>query len=264
MAASPEKWRARWQADFPKGDALSPILIRLEPLASNHITERLFGTLKPELNIAKAMNQRKIMLIDLGGAGRAKMEYGSLLFAKIKQEVFKRADIEDKAKRIPHFVFIDEFETFANPQDFSTVLKMARKYRLSLTLASLSRSELDSQLQNALGIISNYVMFSLNPEDLPYFRHFAPDVASDLPKYHAFYKIGENLEYKSSEKPRDIPETSFAKYIKDKTIADYAPNSQIRTVDNDALHTSTNPHTEGNGNKSEDIPPTGSRGDKTL
>lgn len=53
--------------------------------------------------------------------GCAATEYGALLFAKMKQDVFRRHRIES-AERVPHFLFIDEFQILPNPRAFKDCL----------------------------------------------------------------------------------------------------------------------------------------------
>lgn len=248
IAALPDAELARrWRTHFPRPDEQSPILTRLTPLIRNSITKILFGTPNPPLKIADVMNERKILLVNLGGASHAAIEYGSLLFAKIRQEVFRRHKTTPQ-KRIPHFLFVDEFHKFPNPDTIQDTLTMARKYKLACTLANQSLQHLDPKVKASLGIISNYVIFCVSPEDAYFFKNlrvgFAPDPAT-IPKYAAIYKIGNQTVYQETPKPLGLSRSTNAEYIKKRTVQMFACNT-------DAL-----PHTERNGpsTKPEDIQP---------
>jgi hypothetical protein len=228
--------RARWQTRFPTDERLQPILIRMTPYVRNHTLQQLFGATNPSLKISGVMNQRKILLVNLGGASQAAMEYGSLLFAKMRQEVFRRHSTP-QAERIPHFLFIDEFQTFPNPDTFHDVLTMARKYRLALTLANLTLQHLDPKMKAGLGIISNYIIFSLHPDDARFFRSFTPDDLdlANLPKYVALYKIGSDVLYQKTPAPLPI-RAGYAEYIKKRTVDKFGcpqPKTVLQSKDGD-------------------------------
>jgi hypothetical protein len=64
--------------------------------------------------------------------------YGALLMAKIQHAAFSK---HDPKKRVPFFLYVDEFQSFQASEDFTALMK------------------------SALGIIATYVVFQLNPED---------------------------------------------------------------------------------------------------
>ena len=69
---------------------------------------------------------------------------GSLLLSKIQMAAFSRTDLPPE-KRVPFYLYIDEFQNFAT-QSFIETLSEARKYRLSLTLAHQNLSQLPKEL----------------------------------------------------------------------------------------------------------------------
>lgn len=180
----------QWEKWVPKDDKLEPILSRFTKYRRNSILRQTFGT-TPEFNIRDVMNERKILLVNLGGASRVARDYGSLLFMKMKQEVFRRHKLPVH-KRIPHFLYIDEFQNFAQVEDFKDVLMMARGYKLALTLANPSYYDLPDRLKPGIGIIETYICYRLDPHDVPFFKTFyrlgdAMDLAN-LPERTAYYK----------------------------------------------------------------------------
>jgi hypothetical protein len=222
-----EELRELWKGGIPKDDKLEPIISRMTRYVRNSTLKVVFGTTKPELNLARVMNERKILLVNLGGGSRATLDYGSLLFMKLKQEVFRRHEIHP-SKRIPHFLFVDEFQKFAHVDGFKDVLEMARSYKLAMTLANPSYHSLPENIKSGIGIIGSYILFALDPHDIPFFSHYYdfddPDYLSKLPDRTAYYKIKSMTGIiKGSPPPPRLPEKSFAQEIKDTTFAQYGP-----------------------------------------
>ena len=183
-----------WKSGVPKDDRLEPILSRLNKYRRNSVLRQTFGVPHPPLNIREVMNNRKILLVNLGGASRAAIDYGSLLFMKIKQEAFRR--YEDP-RPIPHFVFIDEFQKFARVEDFVDVLEMAREYKIAMMLANPLYKKLPEHVKDGLSIVGSRIIFRLGHPDVSYFKHIVPldsegePIISldDIPDYHALYDI---------------------------------------------------------------------------
>lgn len=108
---------------------------------------------------------------------------GSLLVAKIAQAAMSRQD-EDAAKRVPFFLYIDEFHHFVTPS-ISSILSGARKYGLGLVFAHQEMRQLKSRSEEVmsavLGNVYTRILFRLGDQDA---RALADDLsffeASDL------------------------------------------------------------------------------------
>lgn len=243
-----------WKKGVPNDDKLDPILSRFKKYIRNHTLKAVFGTPNPPLNLASVMNTRQILLVNLGGASRAALDYGSLLFMKLKQEVFRRHRVL-KHERIPHFLFVDEFQKFAHVDGFKDVIEMARSYKLAMTLANLSYSRLPDDIKAGIEIMQSFICFSLAPSDLSFFKHKYDSYDEDddanaltrLPDFRAYYKLGSAPgRIKPSPPPPTLPRMSFAVYIKQHTVDTYAPNGQKRSGDNSACNIPQVSHTEEN------------------
>jgi hypothetical protein len=169
------EYKRIWAKGVPNDEKLDPILHRMKKYVRNSTLKKIFGTPTGGINVAKIINDRKILFIDLGGASRAAMDFGSLVFQKMKQEVFRRNSVLPD-KRIPHFVFIDEFQKFANVEDFKDVLMMARGYKFAMTLASPTLKDLPDHIKTGLGVIGNYIIFRLPAHDIPFFQGEIPPI----------------------------------------------------------------------------------------
>ena len=73
---------------------------------------------------------------------------GSLLLAKIQMAAFTRTDTPE-SKRVPFYLYIDEFQNFAT-DNFISTLAEARKYKLSLILAHQNLAQLTQNLRASI------------------------------------------------------------------------------------------------------------------
>jgi hypothetical protein len=118
-------------------------------LSDDRIRE-MFSFEKSSFNLREIMDSQKILLIKLD-RGRLKENgdlIGSLLMTKIRMAAFSRTDIP-KEKRIPFYLYIDEFQNFAT-KEFIDTLSEARKYGLSLIMAHQNLSQLPKELQDSI------------------------------------------------------------------------------------------------------------------
>lgn len=118
-------------------------------LSDDRIRE-MFSFEKSSFNFREIMDNRKILLIKLD-RGRLKENgdlIGSLLMTKIRMAAFSRSDIP-KEKRVPFYLYIDEFQNFAT-KEFIDTLSEARKYGLSLIMVHQNLSQLPKDLQDSI------------------------------------------------------------------------------------------------------------------
>lgn len=245
----------KWKKKIPTDDKIEPILSRMTKYRRNSILKKAFGS-PPQFRIADIMNDRQILLVNLGGASRVARDYGSLLFMKIKQETFRRHKLP-LSKRIPHFLFIDEFQNFAQVEDFKDVLMMARGYKLAMTLANPSYHDLPEHLKPGIGIMGTYICYRLDAHDVPFFKNFYggdyPDALANLPQYTAYYKIkGQPGIKKPCPFPKKPP-VSFAETIK----AQFAENGMNQSSTGQNPSVSQTYRDEHVHPKDEEIAPSG-------
>jgi hypothetical protein len=118
-------------------------------LSDDRIRE-IFSFQKSSFSLREIMDSKRIWFIKLD-RGRLKQNadlLGSLLMTKIRMAAFSRTDIP-KEKRIPFYLYIDEFQNFAT-KEFIDTLSEARKYGLSLIMAHQNLSQLPKDLQDSI------------------------------------------------------------------------------------------------------------------
>jgi hypothetical protein len=220
----------RWNNRFPHPKDCAPTITRMTPFIRNPSLRKLFDCPDPVLNIAELMDMRKILLVDLGGISQSTQIFATLLIAKIRQAAFRRSGVP-QSKRIPFFLYVDEFEFFQT-KDFDQILSFAAGYGLRLTIANQFIGQLDPGIrQSIFGNVGSFIVFCVSPDDARYYKHIAPEDihVANLPKYMALFKIaGKTAVLKSSPPPPPPPnlhQLATAEYIRKRTLDLYSCKS---------------------------------------
>jgi hypothetical protein len=144
---------------FQRFNSLSPktreewmesTLNKVNAFLSDDRIREIFSYQNSSFNLREIMDNKKILLVKLD-RGRLKENgdlFGSLLMTKIRMAAFSRSDTP-KEKRIPFYLYIDEFQNFAT-EEFIDTLSEARKYGLVLILAHQNLSQLPKNLQDSI------------------------------------------------------------------------------------------------------------------
>lgn len=125
-------------------------LNKVNAFLSDRRIRQIFTLPKSSFNLREMIDAQKIILVKLE-RGRLKGSadlLGSLLLSKIQMAAFSRTDLPP-GKRVPFYLYIDEFQNFAT-QSFIETLSEARKYQLSLILAHQNLSQLPGELRDSL------------------------------------------------------------------------------------------------------------------
>lgn len=122
------------------------------------------------ISFHRELNERsRIVLIDLSSFSRDSLELAisaQLLIATIQQTMLRR-DKMRKQDYLPYFMYIDEFQNFAdtNRKSIEAMTEQLRKYFFGLTLTSLAASSINELLDTILGAMSNYICLGLSAKD---------------------------------------------------------------------------------------------------
>ena len=191
-------WRDEFdrRQDKQQQEAIAPITNKVGQFLSSPIVRNIFGQPKAKLNIRKAMDESKILLINLskGRIGEDNAAFiGSLLVTKFQIDAMSRADIP-MSQRKGFFLYIDEFQNFAT-ESFATILSEARKYRLSLIMANQYTSQLMPEIKDAIfGNVGTIITFTLGYDDALIISSQFKDMVSpndliSLPRFTAYTKL---------------------------------------------------------------------------
>ena len=185
----------KWK-DKQREEAVGPITNKVGQFLSSRLVRNIFGQPRTKLSIRKAMDEGKIILVNLSkgkiGEDNANM-IGSLLVTKIQIDAMGRADMA-KNLRKPFYLYIDEFQNFAT-KSFATILSEARKYKLSLIVANQYTSQLDETIKDAIfGNVGTIFSFTLGYDDASVMSSQFKEVVStndliSLPKFTAYTRL---------------------------------------------------------------------------
>lgn len=159
-----------WEREFPKykPNDLLPIQSKTGAFLSHPIIHKLLIENNKQLSIRKAMDSHRVVLINLakGSIGvDVANTIGGLLMTSIASAAFSRIDIPEH-KRLPCFIYADEFQNFSNTELLSEMLSELRKFHCGLVLANQYLLQLDPDVKNAiLGNVGTVVCFRLGITD---------------------------------------------------------------------------------------------------
>ncbi len=193
---------AFWRDEFSKyndrllTEAISPIQNKVGQFLSSGLIRNIVGQPKSSFNIREAMDEGKILIMNLskGHIGEdSSALLGAMMITKVQLAAMSRVDIPE-SKRTDFYLYVDEFQNFAT-ESFAGILSEARKYRLNLILAHQFMAQLDETVLNAvLGNVGTIVSFRVGALDTEILeKEFEPIFyANDLvnlDKYNIYLKL---------------------------------------------------------------------------
>lgn len=179
-----------------KAEAISPIQNKVGAFLSHPLLRKILLTPEKTLNLRKAMDEGKILLVNLakGSLGEDTANLlGSLLISRFDLAALSRANIPENERK-DFTLYLDEFHNFTT-QSLVLMLSELRKYHLSLVIANQYLTQIDTTIRDAvLGNVGTLVIFRIGANDAEALApEFAPEFsASDftnLPNYHIYLKL---------------------------------------------------------------------------
>lgn len=137
-------------APHTRNEWIESTLNKVNAFLSDDNVRQMFVSPKSTFNFREVMDNQKILLVKLDRGhlkGNADL-LGALLLAKIQMVAFSRTDTPP-SKRVPFYLYIDEFQNFAT-ESFVQILAEARKYKLSLILAHQNLGQLPPSLRASI------------------------------------------------------------------------------------------------------------------
>jgi hypothetical protein len=132
---------------------MEPLQRRLNDFVMNPTIRRVIGAEESGLDFRKAVNQGKIVLVDIqkGEVGGTVSELvGSIVITKIWAAAQSRIT-QPQEQRTPFFLYVDELQNFAGEgSNFTKILSEAREYRLGCWLATQYLQQLASEMRRAV------------------------------------------------------------------------------------------------------------------
>ncbi|HUT21796.1 MAG TPA: type IV secretion system DNA-binding domain-containing protein [Candidatus Bipolaricaulota bacterium] len=194
--------KAFWLNEFTKYnqqflvEAISPIQNKVGQFLSTSIIRNIVGQVKSTINIRKAMDENKIIILNLskGRIGEdASSLLGAMFITKIQLAAMSRVDIPEE-ERNDFYLYVDEFQNFAT-ESFANILSEARKYRLNLIIAHQYIEQLGEIVKPAVfGNVGTLVIFRVGAMDaeelvMEFTPTFTEEDLVNLPKYNVYLKL---------------------------------------------------------------------------
>lgn len=144
-------------------ESIASILNKVGQFVSSPLVRNIVNARKSSFSIEDAMNEGKIILVNLSqgklGEDNATL-LGSMLITKIQLAAMGRVSIPEEERR-DFYLYVDEFQNFAT-ESFTKILSEARKYRLDLILANQYIAQIPEDVQKAIfgncGSLASFVM----------------------------------------------------------------------------------------------------------
>ncbi len=168
---------------------------------TNTMMRNIIGQAKSAFDFNQAMNEGKILLINLskGDVGEINSRLlGLIVVSKLQMAAMSRQKMAAKDRR-DFFLYIDEFQNYVT-DSIESILSEARKYRLSLNMAHQYIAQLEgpdrkSKVKDAVfGNVGSMMCYKIGAQDAEYMAKEMAPVFSDqdlinLDKYKAVMKL---------------------------------------------------------------------------
>lgn len=179
-----------------RAEAISPIQNKVGAYMTHPLLRNILGQSRSVLNLRTAMDESKILLVNLstGRIGEdASTLLGSFLITSLQVAALSRADTPERDRQ-DFQIFVDEAHRYT-ASSFRSMMAEARKYGVGLCLASQVLDQFDEPTRAAiLGNIGTLVAFSVGPNDAEPLASFmgggltAADLTA-LAKYRAYLRL---------------------------------------------------------------------------
>jgi GTPase SAR1 family protein len=200
--------RAFWESEFAGYDrrflteVIAPVQNKIGQLVMAPPIRHILGQVRSTVDIRFIMDNSRILIANLakGKVGEDKANLlGSLLVTQFQLSALSRADVPSANRKIFH-LYVDEYHNFAT-DSFASILSEARKYGLSLTLASQYSSQTHQEVTDAVfGNVGTVVSFRVGESDATLLaRQFGedtkPSAFTSLGNYRVLVKTLDNEGY---------------------------------------------------------------------
>ncbi len=194
--------RRFWEREFAqmparlRGEAILPVLNKIGHFISSPLLRNIVGQPRSTLDLRTIMDEGKILIVNLskGKVGSDASELlGALLVTALQLAAMSRADTAEESRR-DFFAYIDEFSSFTTDA-FASTFSEARKYRLSLTVATQFLEQLDELTRASMfGNVGTTVAFQVSQRDAETLASefgggLLPEDLLSLPKFQAYVRL---------------------------------------------------------------------------
>lgn len=182
-------------------EATAAIQNKIGQFSSATIIRNIIGQPHSSFEFRKAMDERKIIIINLSkgriGEDNSKL-LGGMLITKMQLAAMSRVDILEEDRQ-DFYLYVDEFQNFVTDA-FAAILSEARKYRLNLIITNQYIGQLvhdqNVTVKDAVfGNVGTFVAFRTGAEDVEFLeeKQFGPNIVAqdllNLPNYNVYLRL---------------------------------------------------------------------------
>jgi GTPase SAR1 family protein len=187
-------WKREFK-EYHKYDLL-PVLNKIGGMLVHPVIKRVLIDNPDEVSLRKAMDEEKIVLVNLSkGHVGADVSHilGALFITSIASASFSRVDTHED-KRIPFMVYVDEFHNFTTLSLIGMFSEL-RKFKVGMTMAHQYMAQLDPDIKSAvLGNAGTIISFRIGTEDAmlmakEMYPEFDVEDFINLPNYKIYLKL---------------------------------------------------------------------------
>ena len=193
-----------WGREFPGygkqfgAEVTAPVLNKLGAILGNAAVREIVTRHRPALDARAAMDRGRIVIASLpkGQIGEdAALLLGGILLGAFQHAAMSRADTP-LAERRPFTIVVDEIGSFVTGP-FLELLAEARKYGVSLIMATQSLAAMDEQVRRSmLTNVDTLVAFRAGADDVELLQRefagrFRPDILMGLDVGECVVKTGQ-------------------------------------------------------------------------
>ena len=187
-----------WKKEFPHYTQydLLPVLNKVGGMLAHPVIKRVLIENPNEISLRKAMDEGKIILVNLskGSIGEdAAHILGALFISSLSSAAFSRVDTAEE-NRVPFMLYMDEFHNFTTLSLVNMFSEM-RKFRVGLILAHQYFYQLEDEIREAiLGNVGTIIVFRVGTSDAQFLSKemypvFKLEDFINLPNYHIYLKL---------------------------------------------------------------------------
>lgn len=192
-----------WIAEFSSWsekyatEAIAPVQNKVGQFLSASIVRNIVAQVKSTIDLRSIMDSGKILIVNLskGKIGEDNMRLlGGMMITKLAMAAMERVDIKNEADRRDFYLYVDEFQNFAN-ESFASILSEARKYHLNLIVAHQYIEQLDEKVAAAIfGNVGTLITFRVGGTDAALMeKEFTPTLLPEdlvsLAKFQVYLKL---------------------------------------------------------------------------
>ncbi len=250
-----------WEKQYDKmpKDASVAVLTKMYRLVQERIIVPLFMAEKSCIDFRKAMDQHKIIIIDLP-EGKVTTDIanfvGSLILSRIYIAGMSREDISEQ-ERQPFFVYVDEAYRYTT-KSIPETLQSLRKFKVFMTLASQYLEQYRRDIQEAITqTCETIISFRVGEDTAKTLEKFYPkeygyQTLMNLPRHLFFvstpfcgnreYQVLETIDYKTGpSNPDEVIKHSLEKHGRKVDVDELMGQVKNRAMQEEFLDWPVNP-----------------------